>query len=67
MKLRELYLKAKTEDRTCSRCGWMITKPNWDKGERLCSGCMDALRGIGTSQGYPPDEQEFPDKTGEMD
>jgi hypothetical protein len=44
----------------------MITKKNWAKGRRLCSGCWDALQGVNVKSGYSQDQQESVDMTGEM-
>jgi len=64
--LYRVYLKATQEGRICSHCGWMITKKNWVKGRRLCSGCWDALQGVNIKYGYSQDQQESVDMTGEM-
>lgn len=54
------------EGRVCVRCGWMITKPNWKKGHRLCYGCREAMRGVDCKGGHHQPQQERIDKTGEM-
>lgn len=55
---------AKTEGRICHKCGWMITKKNWNKGYRLCAGCFSASKGVSTNRGAPPYRDEAPELTG---
>ena len=58
--------RAIAEHRVCVRCGWIVTKINWKKGHRLCSGCRSATEAwLGVGGHYQP-LQEVPDKTGEM-
>lgn len=64
--LTKLYAEAKREGRICSRCKWMITVKNWNKGDRLCYGCIDALRGVNTPARFGKWRDEPIDKTGEM-
>lgn len=63
---QEAYTKAKREGRTCQRCGWIVRKRDWLKGQRLCGGCLDALQGVNVSCGHYAPIQERVDKTGEM-
>jgi hypothetical protein len=64
--LYRVFEKAKAEGRLCRRCGWIITKKNWAKGDLLCAGCSDALKGVNTSPLYWGWQDEPIDKTGEM-
>lgn len=57
---------AKQEGRVCQRCGWMISKANWNKGYRLCAGCWDALKGVNVNGRCGPYRDEAVDKTGDM-
>lgn len=58
--------RARAEGRVCSRCGWMITVKEWNKGRRMCWNCEDALKGAGTPMGHWQPQQEAVDRTGEM-
>lgn len=58
--------KAREDGRVCSRCGWMITIKNWNKGYRLCAGCYDGLKGVNVSKGHYRYADEPRDMTGEM-
>jgi len=59
------FKKAMEEGRKCEKCGYMITKPNWSKGYRLCAGCFDAAKGVNTPNGHGHYLDEARDKTGE--
>lgn len=60
------YNNAKRDGRICSRCKWLITKKNWEKGYRLCSGCYSALQGVNISGRWGKWRDEPLDKTGEF-
>jgi hypothetical protein len=64
--LQDAYYKARLAGRLCIRCGWIVPKKNWLKGQRLCCGCLDALQGVNVSWGRSQPQQETIDKTGEM-
>ena len=64
--LSNVYTKAKAEGRLCRRCGWVITKKNWQKGFLLCAGCWDAEKGVNVVRGCSKWLDEPIDKTGEM-
>lgn len=64
--LSKYYAQAKKEGRVCRRCGWIITKKNWAKGDLLCSGCLDAIKGVNTPPRWGKWLDEPIDKTGEM-
>jgi hypothetical protein len=58
--------KAREEGRTCPQCQWIITKKDWKKGYRICRNCTDINKGVNVSSGHYPDQNESPDRTGEM-
>ena len=64
--MSRVYSQAKKDGRICSRCGWIITKKNWAKGDRLCYNCEDALKGVNTPPRWGQWLDEPIDKTGEM-
>ena len=59
--MRQIH-QAFIEGRKCSRCGWMITKTNWKKGNRECMDCKLALKGVNVRWGHVPFQQEFIDE-----
>jgi len=63
--MRGHFIRARQEGRLCERCGWMISKKRWEKGERMCGECQDALRGVNVNRGNSPYQDEPPDLTGE--
>lgn len=64
--LTEVYRKAKSDGRLCRRCKWIVTKVDFAKGEVLCSGCRDAMKGVNTPPRFGKYIEEVIDKTGEM-
>lgn len=63
--LSNAFIKAKSEGRICLRCGWIVTVANWKKGNKYCSGCLDALKGVNVAYGHCQPAQEPRDATGE--
>lgn len=63
--LSKHYEKAKSEGRLCERCGWMITKPRYKAGHRICWYCEDAAMGVNINYGFGRYLDEPLDKTGE--
>ena len=58
--------EARREGRICSHCGWMITKKDWKKGLKMCSGCRDALQGVNVKTASRMYLDEPAERTGEM-
>ena len=63
--LSNVYAKAKAEGRLCRRCGWVITKKNWQKGFLLCAGCWDAEKGVNVATGWGSWRNKPMEKPGE--
>lgn len=61
---RELK-RAREDGRVCSRCGWIVTRVNWNKGYRMCAGCWDALKGVNVDRGHYRYADEPRDMTGD--
>jgi len=64
--ISKVYAQAKAEGRLCSRCGWIIPKRYWKKGNKMCKGCQDGLKGVNVRDGWGKYREEPVDKTGEM-
>ncbi len=58
------FKKAMEEGRKCENCGYMISKPNWKKGHRLCAGCFSAFQGVNVPHGHKAYQDEPIDQTG---
>lgn len=54
-------IRAIKEGRICKNCGWMIRIVDWNKGNRFCTGCADAFKGVNVPYGHWPYKDEPPD------
>lgn len=61
------FEKARAEGRICQKCGWMVGKTRWKKGNKICYNCEYGEHGIHRIYGgYWPVPDEPKDQTGEM-